>query len=102
MQGVGQQTMYDLRQEIFEHLQRVPMSFYDRSPIGRLVTRVTTDVDALNDLFAAGVTAMLNPAVLLVLFAGIILKINSRLAPVPLSLPPLIVSPPSVFPPKLP
>ena len=51
MQWVGQETMYDLRKEIFEHLQRLPMSFFDRSPVGRLVTRATTDVDALNDLF---------------------------------------------------
>ncbi len=50
--------MYDLRKEIFERLQRLPMSFFDRSPVGRLVTRVTTDVDALNDLFAAGIAAM--------------------------------------------
>ena len=65
MQWVGQETMYDLRKEIFEHLQRLPMSFFDRSPIGRLVTRATTDVDALNDLFASGVVAMLNDFVLL-------------------------------------
>jgi ATP-binding cassette subfamily B multidrug efflux pump len=65
MQWVGQETMYDLRKEIFEHLQRLPMSFFDRSPIGRLVTRSTTDVDALNDLFASGVVAMLNDFVLL-------------------------------------
>src|ERR1700677_2719927 len=60
MQWVGQETMYDLRKEIFEHLQRLPISFFDRSPVGRLVTRATTDVDALNDLFASGVVAMLN------------------------------------------
>ena len=65
MQSVGQKTMYDLRKEIFEHLQRLPMSFFDRSPVGRLVTRATTDVDALNDLFASGVVAMLNDFVLL-------------------------------------
>ena len=57
--------MYDLRKEIFEHLQRLPMSFFDRSPVGRLVTRATTDVDALNDLFASGVAAMVNDFVLL-------------------------------------
>ena len=57
--------MYDMRKEIFEHLQRLPMSFFDRSPVGRLVTRATTDVDALNDLFASGVVAMLNDFVLL-------------------------------------
>jgi ATP-binding cassette subfamily B multidrug efflux pump len=65
MQWVGQETMYDLRKEIFEHLQRLPMSFFDRTPVGRLVTRSTTDVDALNDLFATGVVAMLNDFVLL-------------------------------------
>ncbi len=65
MQWVGQETMYDLRKEIFEHLQRLPMSFFDRTPVGRLVTRSTTDVDALNDLFASGVVAMLNDFVLL-------------------------------------
>ena len=52
MQWIGQETMYDLRKEIFERLQRLPMSFFDRSPVGRLVTRATTDVDALNDLYS--------------------------------------------------
>src|SRR3984957_2783059 len=55
MQRVGQQTMYDMRTEIFGRLQRLPMSYFDRNPVGRMMTRVTTDVDALNDLFAAGV-----------------------------------------------
>jgi ATP-binding cassette subfamily B multidrug efflux pump len=80
MQKVGQQTMYDLRKEIFAHLQRLPMSFYDHSPVGRLVTRVTTDVDALNDLFAAGISAMINDAYQLIVFIVIMLKINWRLA----------------------
>jgi ATP-binding cassette, subfamily B, multidrug efflux pump len=80
MQKVGQDTMYDLRKEIFEHLQRLPISFYDRSPVGRLVTRVTTDVDALNDLFATGIAAMVNDAFLLVLFVFVMLYINWKLA----------------------
>ncbi len=66
MLRVSQETMYDLRKEIFEHLQRLPMSFFDRTPVGRLVTRATTDVNALNDLFATGVVAMLNDFVLLI------------------------------------
>ena len=65
MQNVGQRTLYDLRKEIFERMQRLPMSFFDRNPVGRLVTRVTTDVDALNDLFAAGIAAMANDALIL-------------------------------------
>jgi len=80
MQRVGQQTMYDMRGEIFGHLQRLPMSYFDRNPVGRLVTRVTTDVDALNDLFAAGVVTMINDFFLLVVMAGLLFKIDTRLA----------------------
>ena len=91
MQNVGQKTMYDMRKEIFARLQALPMSFYDRSPVGRLVTRVTTDVDALNDLFASGVVAMINDAFLLVLFVVILLYMNWRLALATLSVLPLIL-----------
>jgi ATP-binding cassette subfamily B multidrug efflux pump len=80
MQRVGQQTMYDMRREIFSHMQRLPMSYFDRNPVGRLVTRVTTDVDALNDLFAAGVVTMINDFFLLVVMAGLLFKIDRRLA----------------------
>ena len=89
MQWVGQETMYDLRKEIFEHLQRLPMSFFDRSPVGRLVTRATTDVDALNDLFASGVVAMLNDFVLLfgmaacAVHAGTAILALATLSPLP-------------------
>lgn len=80
MQRVGQQTMYDMRGEIFGHLQRLPMSYFDRNPVGRLVTRVTTDVDALNDLFAAGVVTMINDFFLLVVMAALLFKLDRRLA----------------------
>jgi ATP-binding cassette subfamily B multidrug efflux pump len=91
MQSVGQETMYDLRQEIFEHLQQLPLSFYDRSPVGRLVTRVTTDVDALNDLFAAGVVAMLNDFVLLSALIVVLLYWNWRLGMATLSALPFML-----------
>src|SRR5438552_12734375 len=80
MQRVGQQTMYDMRGGIFSHLQRLPMTYFDRNPVGRLVTRVTTDVDALNDLFAAGVVTMINDFFLLAVMAGLLFKINAHLA----------------------
>ncbi len=80
MQRVGQQTMYDMRREIFAHMQRLPMSYFDRNPVGRLVTRVTTDVDALNDLFAAGVVTMINDFFLLVVMAGLLFTIDRSLA----------------------
>ena len=91
MQWVGQETMYDLRKEIFEHLQRLPMSFYDRTPVGRLVTRATTDVDALNDLFAAGVVAMLNDFVLLFSMAAVLFRWHPYLALATLSPLPLMI-----------
>jgi ATP-binding cassette subfamily B multidrug efflux pump len=91
MQWVGQQTMYDLRKEIFSHLQRLPMSFFDRSPIGRLVTRTTTDVDALNDLFALGVAAMLNDFVLLFAMAGVLFYWEHSLALATLSPLPFMI-----------
>ncbi|MGA2094905.1 MAG: ABC transporter ATP-binding protein [Candidatus Acidiferrum sp.] len=80
MQRVGQQTMYDMRREIFAHIQRLPMSYFDRNPVGRLVTRVTTDVDALNDLFAAGVVTMINDFFLLAVMAALLFTVDRRLA----------------------
>jgi ATP-binding cassette, subfamily B, multidrug efflux pump len=80
MQRVGQQTMYDMRTEVFGHLQRLPMNYFDRNPVGRLMTRVTTDVDALNDLFAAGVVTMINDFFLLAVMACLLFWIDKRLA----------------------
>src|SRR3989454_5164124 len=80
MQRVGQQTMYDMRGEIFAHMQRLPMSYFDRNPVGHSVTRVTTDGDARNDLFAAGVVTMINDFFLLAVMAGLLFKIDRRLA----------------------
>jgi len=91
MQRVGQQTMYDMRTGIFAHLQRLPMSYFDRNPVGRLVTRVTTDVDALNDLFAAGVVTMINDFFLLAVMAAVLFKIDWRLALDTLSVLPCIL-----------
>lgn len=80
MQRVGQQTMYDMRSEIFGHLQKLPMTYFDHNPVGRLVTRVTTDVDALNDLFAAGVVTMINDFFLLIVMAAVLFSIDVKLA----------------------
>ena len=54
---LGQRVMHDLRRQIFAHLQRLPIPFFDRNPVGRVVTRVTSDVESLNELFASGVVA---------------------------------------------
>src|SRR5499425_1350190 len=91
MQRVGQETMFDMRTEIFAHLQRLPMSYFDRNPVGRLVTRVTTDVDALNDLFAAGVVTMINDFLLLAAMAAYLFYLDRRLALAALSALPFIL-----------
>jgi ATP-binding cassette, subfamily B, multidrug efflux pump len=80
MQRIGQHTMYDLRKDIFEHLQHLPVHFFDHNPIGRLVTRATTDVDALSDLFASGVVAMVNDLVLLLFIAALLFQWHPLLA----------------------
>jgi ATP-binding cassette, subfamily B, multidrug efflux pump len=74
MQRIGQEVMYDLRKEIFEYFQRLPLSYLDRTPVGQIVTRATTDVDALNDLLALGVVSMLNSLVVM-LCMGVMLFI---------------------------
>ena len=91
MQRVGQEIMYDLRREIFTHLQRLPVSFYDHSPVGRLVTRVTTDVDALNDLFASGVVAMLNDFFVLFVLIVVLFHFDVKLSLATLSPLPLML-----------
>lgn len=71
MQWTGQKAMFDLRRELMEHLQRLDVAYFDKNPVGRLVTRVTTDVDVLNDLFASGLVTIVGDLLMLcfVLFA---------------------------------
>src|SRR3984885_3543818 len=66
MQWTGQKIMYDMRSEIFRHLQRMHVAFFDRNPVGRLVTRLTSDVDALNEMFTSGVFAIFEDVFVLV------------------------------------
>jgi ATP-binding cassette subfamily B protein len=91
MQLVGQKVMYDLRKQVFAHLQRLQMSFYDRNPVGRLVTRVTTDVDVLNELFASGMVAIFGDFFTLLSIMVVMLALNWKLALLTFSILPLIV-----------
>ena len=77
---LGQRVMRDLRMEIFSHLQRLSVSFFDRNPVGRLITRVTSDVEALNELFTAGVVAGLGDLFTLVVISVYMLVMDWRLA----------------------
>ncbi|MGH9470474.1 MAG: ABC transporter ATP-binding protein, partial [Terriglobia bacterium] len=91
MQLVGQKVMYDLRNEIFAHLQRLQLSYYDHNPVGRMVTRVTTDVDVLNDLFSSGVVAIFGDFFTLLSILVVMLELNWKLALLTFSVLPLIV-----------
>src|SRR5688500_17604879 len=77
---LGQRVMRDLRLQIFAHLQRLSVSFFDRNPVGRLITRVTSDVEALNELFTAGVVAGLGDLFTLLAISVMMIAIDWRLA----------------------
>src|ERR1700684_370143 len=97
MQWTGQKVMFDLRRQIFRHLQFMHVAFFDKHPVGRLVTRVTTDVDALNEMFTAGVVSIFEDAFVLAGIIGIMMKMNWRLALITFAVLPLIVYAPRVF-----
>jgi ATP-binding cassette subfamily B protein len=82
--------MYDLRREIFRHLQRLPLGYFDRNPVGRLMTRVTSDVEVLNELFSAGVVTVFGDVFTLVLIAMIMFALNWKLALVSMAVMPLV------------
>jgi len=90
MQWTGQKVMFDLRSQIFRHLQRMHIGFYDKNPVGRLVTRVTTDVDALNEMFTAGVVSIFEDVFVLAGIVGIMLTMNWKLALITFAVLPLI------------
>jgi ATP-binding cassette subfamily B protein len=91
MQMTGQRIMFDLRMAIYGHLQRLDLGYYDRNPVGRLMTRVTSDVDVLNDLFTSGVVTIFGDVFTLVGIMAVMLGMNWRLALVAFAVLPLIV-----------
>src|SRR6185312_11663066 len=90
LQWTGQRIMFDMRMRIYEHLQRLDLRFYDRNPVGRLMTRVTTDVDVLNDLFTSGVVSVFGDVFTLVGIMVVLVWMDWRLALVAFSVLPLI------------
>ena len=91
MQLTGQRIMFDLRMAVYGHLQRLDLRYYDRNPVGRLMTRVTSDVDVLNDLFTSGVVTVFGDVFMLVGIMATMLWMNWRLALVAFAVLPLIV-----------
>jgi len=90
MQWTGQMVMFDLRSQIFRHLQGMHIGFYDRNPVGRLVTRVTTDVDALNEMFTAGVVSIFEDVFVLLGIVVIMMRMNWKLALITFAVLPII------------
>ncbi len=90
MQWIGQKLMFDLRSDIFRHTQRMHVGFFDANPVGRLVTRLTSDVDAINDMFTAGVLAIVDDFFNLILMATLMLKVKWWLALLAFAVLPLI------------
>ena len=97
MQWAGQMVMFDLRTEIFRHLQRMHIGFYDKNPVGRLVTRVTTDVDALNEMFTSGVVSIFEDIFVLAGILAIMLGVNWKLALITFAVLPFIAYSTKIF-----
>ena len=89
---IGQRAMHDLRERLFAKLQRLPVGFFDRTPVGRLVTRVTTDVEVLNELLSSGIVAIVGDALMLLAVAVAMLLFDWRLALVTLAVVPAVVA----------
>src|SRR5437879_1852829 len=97
MQWTGQKAMFDLRTEIFAHLQQLHIGFFDKNPVGRLVTRVTSDVDALNEMFTGGVVAIFEDIFVLLGIIVIMLKMNWWLALITFAVLPIIFMATMIF-----
>src|SRR3984885_808340 len=97
MQWTGQKVMFDLRRQIFRHLQRLHVAFFDKNPVGRLVTRVTTDVDALNEMFTSGVVSIFEDIFVLLGILGVMLCMNWKLALITFGVLPFIAYSTKIF-----
>jgi ATP-binding cassette, subfamily B, multidrug efflux pump len=91
MQYTGQLAMFDLRRQLMEHLQRLDLAFFDRNPVGRLVTRVTSDVDVLNDLFSSGLVTILGDVLVLSLIVAVMFQMSPLLTAIMLAVMPFVV-----------
>lgn len=91
MQWTGQKAMFDLRRELMVHLQQLDIAYFDRNPVGRLVTRLTTDVDVLNDLFASGLVTIVGDILMLSFVVVAMLRLSPGMTGLMLAVMPLVV-----------
>ena len=97
MQYTGQLAMFDLRKQLMEHLQGLDLAFYDHNPVGRLVTRVTTDVDVLNDLFTSGLVTIIGDVLALAFIVFIMLRLSPMLTLIMMLAMPFVIVATSIF-----
>jgi ATP-binding cassette, subfamily B, multidrug efflux pump len=97
MQWTGQKVMFDLRSQLYRHLQRMDISFFDKNPVGRLVTRVTIDVDALNEMFTSGVVSIVEDIFVLAGILWVMLSMSWRLALIAFVVLPIIIIATQIF-----
>src|SRR5436190_17093686 len=97
LQNTGQKIMYDMRTQVFRHLHTLAPSFYDKNPVGRLITRVVTDVDVLNEMFSAGIVSIFGDIFTLLGIMIAIMVLNWKLGLVTLSVVPLIFVTTAIF-----
>ncbi len=89
-QWIGQKTIFDLRMEVFTHLQNLGLRFFDRNPIGRLITRVTNDIEVLNDMFSSGIVMVFSDVFTIIGILYFMFTMNWQLALISLSVLPLL------------
>ena len=90
LQAMGQKVMADLRRDVFAQLQRLEIAYFDATPVGRLVTRVTADVDALNEMFTAGIVSIAGDVLVLAGIAAVLVALDLRLALATFAILPLL------------
>jgi ATP-binding cassette subfamily B protein len=97
LQSTGQRIMFDMRRQVFGHLQKLPTTFFDKNPVGRLITRVTSDVEVLNEMFSAGIVSMFGDILTLTGIMIALVVMNWRLALIVFAIVPLIMAVTAVF-----
>ena len=97
MTWLGQRVQDDIRMQIFKHIQKLHTGYFDRTPVGRIVTRVTNDVNALNEMFSSGVIAVIGDIFMLTLIVGALLYLNWQLALITFIVLPLLIGATMIF-----
>ncbi|MEE8577232.1 MAG: ABC transporter ATP-binding protein [candidate division Zixibacteria bacterium] len=96
-QWLGQKVQFDIRMQLFRHLQRLHLGFFDKNPVGRILTRVTSDVNVLNEMFSSGVVTIIGDLIMLVLIVAYMLNENWQLALITFTVLPLLVGATAIF-----